>query len=127
MGSTSGHGRRGTHDPTLDRYIRTEERRAFRRWPVRVAVECQGRAGTMKAEVVEFSEAGLTFTSERKFLIGEEITLRFNLPKHTKPIKVMAAVRQVRGNTIGVEFLNLQLKDRVSIQDFFAAHAKGRA
>ncbi len=127
MGGTSGQSRRGTHDPTLDRYVRNEERRAFRRWPVRVAVECHGRAGSIKGEVVEFSEAGLTFTSEREFGVGEELTLRCFLPKHSNPISVKAVVRQVRGNTVGTEFLNLRLKDRVRIQDFFAAHAKGSA
>ncbi len=120
-------GRRGIHDPRFDRYIRTEERRAFRRWPVRVAIECHHPGGPIKANVLELSEAGVTFTSDRAFKLGEEVTLHCYLPKHSKPINVKAAVRQLRGNTIGTEFLNLRLKDRVRIQDFFAAHSKGHA
>lgn len=126
MAGTVGRGR-GTHIPNLDRYVRTEERRAFRRWPVRVAIECHSPGGPIKADVVEMSEVGLTFTAERDFEIGEEVTLHCYLPKHSKPINVKAAVRQMRGHTVGTEFLNLRLKDRVRIQEFFAAHAKGNA
>ncbi len=125
--TTSSGGRHGTHLPGFDRYIRTEERRAYHRWQVRVAVECHLAGGPVKADVLEMSEGGLTFTSDREFKIGDEITLHCYLTQHAKPINVKAAVRQLRGNRIGTEFLNLRLKDRLRIQEFFAAPAKVNA
>ncbi len=125
--STSSSGSRGTHDPSLDRYIRTEERRAFRRWPVRLAIVCHTAGGPIDADVLEMSEGGLTFTCERPFKLGDEITLHCYLTEQSKPINVRAAVRQLRGNKIGTEFLNLRLQDRVRMQDFFAERSKANA
>ncbi len=106
------------HDE-FERYIRTEERRAFPRWPVTVRGEFHGVNGKVKADVVELNELGLTLKSEHAFDLGSEVHVRCDIGL-SKPIDVKAVVKQKRGNAIGAEFLNLKLADRVRIQDYFA-------
>ena len=106
----------------FDRYIRTEERRAFPRWPVTVTGEFHGVQGKVKADVVELNEVGLTMQSDQAFEVGSELNVRCNIGT-SKPIDVKAIVRQKRGKAIGAEFINLKLSDRVRIQDYFAKKA----
>jgi CheY-like chemotaxis protein len=70
----------------------------------------------------ELSIRGLGFLSEKKYDLGNEIDLSFKLPSSSSAVKTKGRVRDVRGNTIGAEFVNLPLCDVLKIVDILYDH-----
>jgi hypothetical protein len=106
-----------------ERFIRTEERRAFPRWPAKFTVVCRDASGVATCRVTDISESGIAFTGEKDYAIGAEIDVEYRLNPNHCPIQVRAMVRNKWGNRTGVEFLNLTVWDRLRILQFETAKA----
>lgn len=108
-----------------DTFIRTEERRAFRRWPVALEAACDTGLRNLKGKIVEISEAGLAFQTDSPLPVGSEIVLEYGLNTKSEPIKVTGLVRQNTRHIKGVQFLNLKMNDRLRILNHVTRAASG--
>jgi hypothetical protein len=99
---------------------RTNNRRAFPRWPAQFEI-CFSAGGDMiKADAVEIGEGGLSFYSDYPLDLDSELNIEYRLETGDW-VKLKAVVRYMKDGKIGVEFLNLRLSDRLKILDFISA------
>jgi hypothetical protein len=106
-----------------ERFIRTEERRAFPRWPAPFTVVCRDASGAATCRATDISESGIAFTGEKDYPMGAEIDVEYRLNPNHRPIQVRAVVRTKWGDRTGVEFLNLTVWDRLRILEFETSKA----
>ncbi len=105
---------------SFERFIRTEERRAFPRWPAEFQVRCGEGAGSSEtARVVEISETGLVFSADKSYPVGTELDLQYWVKSaDSEPVKVKAVVRRNEQGLVALEYLNLRRADRLKILEF---------
>ena len=95
--------------------------RLFMRCPVMFA----GVPFIGEGHVLNLSPVGCTVECERSVLDGSYMRLRLFLPDHTPSVDIdLAAVRWVRGELFGVEFLRLPPKERIRLDRFLLDHRR---
>jgi hypothetical protein len=69
--------------------------------------------------LVDISRKGIRLTTDQSFQRDQKLALTVTLPWNQPPIEVLlAAVKWVRGNQIGVEFIDLEGDNQVSLNAF---------
>ena len=90
------------------------------RLPVRTAVSfSSGESGENRGEgrVTNLSVSGCTLETDQPLEKGAYLTLRFELPGKNQIVETdLAAVRWVRGQEYGVEFIRMSSKTQEQIQ-----------
>jgi PilZ domain-containing protein len=75
--------------------------------------------------LLDLSRQGARLRINRLFEPGQKLAIMLNLPWEEPAIEVrLAAVRWMKDNRIGIEFLKIQDDDRVSLDVFLAAQSK---
>ena len=78
--------------------------------------------------LLDLSRKGARLRINRLFWPGQKLTLMLNLPWDEPPVEVrLAAVKWMKDNNIGVEFLKVEDDDRVSLDVFLSSRSKPRA
>jgi len=96
-------------------------RRAFPRWPVPYDLLYGKARERRSAEPLEIGEGGLSFRTSSEIAVGSEIAVEFRFGPENEWMHVKCIVRHVDKNSVGVEFLNLRMADRLRIVDFVSA------
>lgn len=103
---------------------RKGNRRAFPRWKMDFEVRYQINDKWLEGEPCEIGEGGLSLFAEKLVPLDSEIFVQYRLGseknKESKEgwITVKSVVRHAKGNSLGVEFLNLRRQERLKILDF---------
>ena len=97
---------------------RNSERRAFPRWPVAIEGRCYGRIGSSKCLITEMSENGIAIVTGQSLRIGEVLTAAWCLDGDPTPLQIHGVVRDTTTVTVGLEFLDITLADRLRIGRF---------
>jgi hypothetical protein len=93
-------------------------RRAFPRWAAKIEVRLSWTSESVIVQAVEISEGGLTILSERPLPLQTEIEVAYRLRTDRSWVRVKGVVRHAEGDRVGVEFLNLTMKDRLALVEF---------
>ena len=81
----------------------------------------EGTDGTL----LDVSRKGARLRINRLFRTGQRLTLMLTLPWDEPPVQVrLAAVKWMKDNNVGVEFLKVEDDDRVSLDVFLASRSK---
>lgn len=105
----------------FERFIRSEERRAFQRWPVSLPALCTSKRGVEDCTVVDLSEAGVALRVACTFRNGTEVVVDCTLEGEAR-IHVRGIVRRVKGKIVAVQYRGISRADRVKILDFISKH-----
>lgn len=74
--------------------------------------------------LLDLSRQGARLRINRLFEPGQKLGLMLNLPWEEPPIEVrLAAVKWMKDNEVGIEFLKIEHDDRVSLDVFLAARS----
>jgi PilZ domain len=75
--------------------------------------------------LLDLSRKGARLRINRLFEPGQKLALMLNLPWEEPPVEVrLAAVKWMKDNNVGVEFLKVETDDRVSLDVFLASRSK---
>ena len=75
--------------------------------------------------LLDLSRQGARLRINRLFEPGQKLALMLNLPWDEPPVEVsLAAVKWMKDNNVGVEFLKVGDEDRVSLDVFLASRLK---
>ena len=75
--------------------------------------------------LLDISRKGARLCINRLFRPGQKLTLMMNLPWDEPPVEVrLAAVKWMKDNNVGIEFLKFGDDDRVSLDVFLASRSK---
>jgi PilZ domain len=75
--------------------------------------------------LLDLSRKGARLRINHFFQRGQKLTLLLNLPGDEPPVEVrLAAVRWMKDNNVGIEFLKVKADDRVSLDVFLASQSK---
>lgn len=75
--------------------------------------------------LVDISRKGVRLTTDQSFQRDQKLALTVALPWNQPPIDVLlAAVTWVRGNQIGVEFIDLEADNQASLNAFLQSYGK---
>ena len=75
--------------------------------------------------LLDLSRQGARLRINRLFEPGQKLALMLNLPWNEPPVEVrLAAVKWMKDNHVGVEFLKVGDDDRVSLDVFLASRSK---
>lgn len=75
--------------------------------------------------LLDLSRQGAQLRINRLFEPGQKLRLMLSLPWEEPPVEVrLAAVKWMKDNKVGVEFLKVESDDRVSLDVFLASRAK---
>jgi len=99
--------------PALER--RKRNRRAFTRWPFEFDVRLTWGKQTVLCRGYEIAEGGLSLVCEIPLPRDTELEIEYRLHPDAGSVIVKGMVRYVEGAHFGLEFLNLGLKDRLSL------------
>ncbi|PYY24585.1 MAG: hypothetical protein DMG62_03240 [Acidobacteria bacterium] len=99
--------------PDLER--RKRNRRAFVRWPFDFDVRLAWGRQSVLCRGYEIAEGGLSVVCEIPLPPDTEIDIEYRLQPIANAVTVKGKVRYVQGPHVGLEFLNLGLKDRLAI------------
>lgn len=68
---------------------------------------------------------GVCLTTDKRFQWGQKLALTLKLPWDKPPIEILLnAVKWVRESVIGLEFLDLEQDDQVSLDAFLSSHSQ---
>jgi hypothetical protein len=101
--------------------------RSTRRIPVtgEVSVRLLLTEDSDDGTLLDLSRQGARLRINRLFEPGQKLTLMLNLPWDDTPVEVrLAAVKWMKDNHVGVEFLKVGDDDRVSLDVFLASRSK---
>ena len=74
--------------------------------------------------LLDLSRKGVRLSTDHTFQSGQKLALTLMLPWDERPVEVLiAAVRWVRENHIGVEFLDLDEDEQVSLDVFLSSRS----
>lgn len=69
--------------------------------------------------LVDISRKGVRLSTEQSFQRDQKLAMTLTLPWDQPPIDILlAAVKWVRGNQIGVEFIDLEADNQISLNAF---------
>ncbi|HKT34717.1 MAG TPA: PilZ domain-containing protein [Nitrospira sp.] len=75
--------------------------------------------------LLDLSRKGARLRINRVFEPGQKLALMLNLPWEEPPVEVrLAAVKWMKENNVGVEFVKVENDDRVSLDVFLASRSK---
>lgn len=75
--------------------------------------------------LLDVSRKGARLRINRLFRPGQKLTLMLNLPWDEAPVEVrLAAVKWMKDNNVGVEFLKVEDDDRVLLDVFLSSRSK---
>ena len=75
--------------------------------------------------LVDLSRKGVRLSTNHTFQRGQKLALTLKLPWDEPPVEVLlGAVKWVRENNIGVEFLDLEEDEQVSLDVFLSSQSK---
>jgi hypothetical protein len=75
--------------------------------------------------LLDLSRQGARLRINRLFEPGQKLALMLNLPWDEPPVEVrLAAVKWMKDNNVGVEFLKVGDEDRISLDVFLASRSK---
>lgn len=75
--------------------------------------------------LLDLSRSGARLRINRLFEPGQKLSLMLNLPWDEPPVEIrLAAVKWMKDNNVGVEFLKLGDDDRVSLDVFLASRSR---
>jgi len=97
---------------------RTSNRRAFPRWPAQFEVRVGHGRDLVEARGRQIGEGGIFFESNHLYPLDTEVEVEYRLSPNDDWVRLKAVVKHMEGRTIGVEFLNLKLHDRLKIVEF---------
>ena len=69
-------------------------------------------------ESEDMSLGGVLLRLKQPVKKGEEITLQFHLPNTVKPIEVKSRIANVRGDEVGVAFVDIEPDDKMQIWSY---------
>jgi hypothetical protein len=104
-----------------------------RQWPrfsnlKDLSVTYEGRSEVFAIHPPDISPAGMFINTTANFPEGTVLKVQFRLAKSDHPIDVRCEVRYcLPGVGVGIEFLNLPLRDQKAIRDEIRIPAKKRA
>jgi hypothetical protein len=103
----------------------------YSRFTKRIAVTGEASVRPFSTEesddgtLLDLSRKGARLQINRLFEPGQKLTLMLNLPWEEPPVEVrLAAVKWMKDNKVGVEFLKVENDDRVSLDVFLASRSK---
>ncbi len=103
-----------------------KERRRYARLPFRTIVTCQFEQHEFKSESVNIGEGGMLLDGTGGMATGQEVNLRFSLPKESEPIDAHAkVVRRESPDRMAVQFLTLEAESKRGIQGYIARFVLG--
>jgi len=108
--------RRKTTSRAQDR--RKRNRRASPRWVLDFEVRLQWENQSATCRGYEIGAGGLSLTCEKPLPTKAEITVEYRLDSDSPLVSVKGTVRHVEGSRVGIEFLNLGMKDRLALLDY---------
>ena len=100
------------------------DRRSYSRFPIQFPMSFSGEGTGGEGTVTDLSKAGwkATVSSSQPVQIGKYLTLHLSVPHQDHPVKVeVAAVRWVRGQEFGVEFLFLGTDEEAELSRFLTS------
>jgi len=75
--------------------------------------------------LLDLSRKGVRLSTNHTFQRGQKLALTLRLPWDEPPIEILlASVKWVRENHIGVEFLDLEEDDQVSLDVFMSSQSR---
>jgi len=97
----------------------TNEHRKDPRIDFHLDVAVKGKKGSQ--QICNFSPNGLFFGTEDpwQYKVGDEICVVMSLPNEQGPLELNARVVHVSEKGVGIEFMNLQPEDAVSVEYCF--------
>jgi hypothetical protein len=93
-------------------------RRAFPRWATKIEVRLSWAAESVMVQAFEISEGGLSILCERPLPLQTEIEVAYRLRTDRSWVRVKGVARHAQGDRVGIEFLNLTMKDRLGLVEF---------
>jgi hypothetical protein len=93
-------------------------RRAFPRWAAEIEVRLSWPAESVLVQAFDISEGGLKIACDTPLPLQTEIEIAYRLRTDRSWVRVKGAVRHVEGDRVGIEFLNLTMKDRLALVEF---------
>ena len=81
-----------------------------------VRLDWEGNSVTCRG--YEIGSGGLSLICERPLPSKAEIEVEYRLDPKATPVNVKGTVRYVQGPRVGIEFLNLGMKDRLALVDY---------
>lgn len=111
------------------RYVRVEEdNREYDRMPMKFPLTFKDSGVDGKGTAINVSMGGCSFTTLNQVAIGMVLRLCLEISDDVAPVEVDAAVvRYVRGQSVGVEFLQWRQSERDRLQLFVRGLLIGRA
>ena len=101
------------------------EKRSYIRLPLRTVVNCKMGEHQFTATSVNIGEGGMLLEPSGGLEVGQELWLRFSLPRIPQTLNPRAiVVRREQPDRAGVWFLDLAPEDRNALQDFIAGVVK---
>ena len=97
---------------------RRRNRRASPRWLLDFEVRLDWEGQSLTCRGYEIGAGGLSIVSEKQIPSDAEIAVEYRLDREATPVKVKGTVRHVQGSRVGIEFLNLGMKDRLALLDY---------
>ena len=80
---------------------------------------------SVEGTLVDLSRKGVRLTADQHFQRDQKLSLRLRLSGDRPPIDILlAVVKWVRGNNIGVEFIDLEAEDQASLQAFLSSWSR---
>lgn len=99
-----------------------QERRRFKRVPIRTAVTCQEGSRKFKATSRDLSQSGILLETDRSLEQGNTIQLSFHLPGQIRAIEAKGVIiRLDEPQRLGVDFTYISASDRQRIGEFVAS------
>jgi PilZ domain len=109
------------------RYVGVDDdRREYDRITLNFPLSISGDDIDAEGTMLDISIGGCTLTTDRQFAVGDIVSLALQISNETLPVIVEAAVvRNVRLNTVGIEFLSLEQYDKDRLQIFIRGLLRG--
>jgi CheY-like chemotaxis protein len=102
------------------------EKRRFARLPLRTLVDCRVGEKHFKATSVNIGEGGKLLEKPEVLEAGQEVELRFTMPKADSALKAHAIVqRHEPPHRTAVRFLDISTEDSEAIQTYISGSFKG--
>jgi CheY-like chemotaxis protein len=104
-----------------------QEQRRSARLPLRFLVDCRSAENHFASETLDISEDGMSLSPSGGASEGQEMEIRFQIPRAPEPSRLGARVVRLQSSDgIGVEFIGLEQKDRYALQSLIAGwHVAG--
>lgn len=102
---------------------RTANRRSSPRWEAPFDIRYGTGKEMLDGKAIEIGEGGVSFRCENPLPAETEVNVEYRLHEGEggRWVKVKAIVRHIKGDAMGVEFLNLRMAERLRIVDFVSA------